>query len=49
MGAVIFETGGILIDEGWLRILGSGHPRLPRSLPDWNKPNPRMKWACVTK
>ena len=37
MGAVIFETGGILIDGGWLRILGSGHPRLPRSLPDWNK------------
>ena len=37
MGAVIFETGGILIDGGWLRILGSGHPRLPRSLPDWNR------------
>ena len=36
MGAVIYETGGILIDSGWLRILGSGHPRLPRSLPQWN-------------
>ena len=24
MGAVIYETGGILIDNGWLRILGSG-------------------------
>jgi hypothetical protein len=36
MGAVIYETGGLLIDHGWLRVLGSGHPRLPRSLPGWN-------------
>ena len=36
MGAIIYETGGILVDHGWLRILGSGHPRLPRSLPEWN-------------
>lgn len=36
MGAVIYETGGILVDYGWLRILGSGHPRLPRTLPQWN-------------
>jgi hypothetical protein len=37
LGAVIYETGGLLIDGGWLRILGSGHPRLPRSLPRWNQ------------
>jgi hypothetical protein len=36
LGAVIFHTGGVLIDHGWLRVLGSGHPRLPRSLPRWN-------------
>lgn len=36
MGAIIYETGGLLIDHGWIRILGSGHPRLPRSLPEWN-------------
>ena len=36
MGAIVFETGGLLVDHGWLRVLGSGHPRLPRSLPDWN-------------
>jgi len=36
MGAIIYESGGILVDLGWLRILGSGHPRLPRSLPAWN-------------
>jgi hypothetical protein len=36
MGAIVFETGGLLVDTGWLRILGSGHPRLPRTLPEWN-------------
>lgn len=36
LGAVVYHTGGLLIDEGWLRILGSGHPRLSRSLPSWN-------------
>ena len=37
MGAVVYMTGGLLVDHGWIRILGSGHPRLPRSLPEWNK------------
>ena len=37
MGAVVYETGGILVDHGWIRILGSGSPRLPRSLPAWNE------------
>lgn len=37
LGAVAYETGGIVVDGGWLRILGSGHPRLQRTLPDWNE------------
>jgi len=37
MGAVIYETGGILIDHGWIRVLGSGHPKLNRGLIEWNK------------
>lgn len=37
MGAMIYMTGGILIDDGWIRILGSGSPKLNRALPDWNK------------
>ncbi|NUO54147.1 MAG: DUF2625 domain-containing protein [Polyangiaceae bacterium] len=37
MGAIVYESGGMLVDHGWLRILGSGHPRLPRSLADWNR------------
>jgi hypothetical protein len=36
LGAVIYETGGILVDGGWLRVLGSGHARLTRTLPGWN-------------
>lgn len=36
MGAVVYETGGILADGGWLRILGSGSPLLPRGLGSWN-------------
>lgn len=37
MGAIIYETGGLLIDNGWIRILGSGSERMKRSLPAWNK------------
>jgi hypothetical protein len=37
MGAIVHHTGGLLIDKGWLRFLGSGHPNLPRSLPGWNQ------------
>lgn len=37
MGAIIYETGGILVDNGWLRILGSGSTELDRDLMDWNK------------
>jgi hypothetical protein len=36
LGGMAYETGGLLIDDGWLRILGSGHPRLSRTLSDWN-------------
>jgi hypothetical protein len=37
LGAVVYETGGILVDYGWLRILGAGgNDRLRRSLPEWN-------------
>jgi hypothetical protein len=36
MGGIAYHTGGIIILGGWLRILGSGSPQIPRSLPDWN-------------
>jgi hypothetical protein len=37
MGAIIYSTGGLLIDDGWIRILGSGNVKLNRTVPDWNK------------
>jgi hypothetical protein len=37
MGSIIYFTGGILIDNGWIRVLGSGNNKLDRSLPQWNK------------
>ena len=37
MGAIVYSTGGILVDDGWIRILGSGNEKLSRTLPDWNK------------
>jgi len=36
MGAIAYETGGVLIDHGWLRFLGSGHPKFTRTLSGWN-------------
>ena len=36
IGALALETGGILVDHGWLRLLGSGHARLPDTLLMWN-------------
>ena len=36
LGALAFETGGLLIDHGWLRFLGSGHVRMRENLRSWN-------------
>jgi hypothetical protein len=37
MGAIVYMTGGLLIDDGWIRILGSGNARLPQPLPNFNR------------
>ena len=37
LGAIAHQAAGLLIDHGWLRVLGAGgHPRFSRSLPGWN-------------
>lgn len=36
LGAIAYGTGGILVDGGWLRMLGSGHPKLTRNIAMWN-------------
>lgn len=38
LGALAYDTGGLIIDDGWLRFLGSGHEKLPRALHEWNSP-----------
>lgn len=45
MGAVVYETGGLLIDNGWIRILGAGGERMKRSLPAWNKGKTFMEYG----
>lgn len=34
MGAIIYSSGGLLVDGGWIRILGSGNIKLNRTIPD---------------
>ena len=36
LGAVAHRSGGLLVDHGWLRILGAGSARMQRSLATWN-------------
>jgi hypothetical protein len=47
MGAVVSATGGVMVDDGWIRILGSGSPRLPRTLPGWNQGKSNRKPILV--
>ena len=35
LGAVAFETAGLLVDDGWVRVLGGGSPRIS-GLAEWN-------------
>ncbi|MBO9659000.1 MAG: DUF2625 domain-containing protein [Chitinophagaceae bacterium] len=37
LGAVVLYTGGILIDHGWIRILGSGNTKLDRGVMQWHR------------
>lgn len=37
LGALAYETGGLLVDHGWIRFLGSGHPKIKRTLSGWNR------------
>lgn len=36
LGALALECGGILVDHGWLRLLGAGHPGCWGNLLDFN-------------
>jgi len=45
LGAVIYNSGGIMIDGGWIRILGCGNPRLTRTVSEWNKGKTIMEFG----
>ena len=47
MGAIIYETGGMLIDHGWIRLLGSGADKMKRTLPAWNQGKTFLKHGDV--
>ncbi len=47
LGAIAHECGGMLIDHGWLRMLGSGHPRLTRVVGAYNAEVEIPLAACV--
>ncbi len=36
LGAIAYETGGILVDHGWIKVLGSGASGIYGSLGSWN-------------
>jgi len=36
MGAIALESGGILVDHGWIRLLGGGCRRMKATLSTWN-------------
>jgi hypothetical protein len=36
LGAIGHETGGIFVDDGWIRVLGAGHIKLARTIAGWN-------------
>ena len=37
MGALAYNSGGLFIDHGWLRVLGAPCERMPRGIADWNR------------
>ena len=36
LGSIVYYTGGMIIDNGWIRIPGSGNGKAFRSITDWN-------------
>ncbi len=52
LGAIAYNSGGILIEKGWIRILGNGSKNLKRNISIWNNLNsnnqiPRIEGALL--
>ena len=37
LGSIVYTTGGLIFEGGWIRFFGSGSNRLTRSIATWNK------------
>lgn len=37
LGTVAYNTGGIPVDHGWLRLQGAGSGEMQRTIPTWNE------------
>ncbi len=48
LGSVALESGGILIDHGWLRFLGSGNEQMQGNLLFWNAKGEILKDQPLT-
>lgn len=46
LGAIALETGGLIVDHGWLCLLGAGHPRIHGSLRQ-NRQHPLLEEGFV--
>lgn len=36
LGVIAYNTGGVLVDHGWIKLLGSPHPEVYGDLTSWN-------------
>ncbi len=50
LGALAYHSGGLLIDQGWLRVYGAACHELPRAIDEWNglgTSKPRMQGGLI--
>jgi hypothetical protein len=47
MGAIAYSTGGLLVDGGWVRVLGGGGAKISRSIASWNAQTAALDAALV--
>jgi hypothetical protein len=43
VGSLMVRTGGLVIDGGWLRVLGSGCSAMPGGIVEWNRPTEHVE------
>lgn len=50
LGCIAYETGGILFDQGWIKLLGSGNEHIYGDLLSWNgQSQPESESSIITQ